>query len=414
MTVKRTNIKKILVIIFIIFYLVIFSNVDTMKIDAILLLLFSIAFTLKNRNSNLLFIMSFFIFYCNYSIALGEYIYKPELGVPMSEVNNTYIYSKSIQILLLFTIVLTLFIEKPDDRFIKMCYEDNSVIFYVLILVILIIGIAGVNRERGHSYSVNITSIYEYSYILFLFGYHSSGNSVLKKYILSLILFSFVIQDFYLGGRITSLQLIIVFLICLFNDIINSKRIFIGSILGILINTLVGAYRVKYTFKGIIINDLIKDLFRNKFVFDTATYSYYASATHIATVDYHLVDNKTRLRSLFEFLKSIFLGGGNSTGNVTRYVSENYFLNIGGGVFPSHFYFWMGWMGVLIGAFILVYLINKMIRKNSEFGILSLVIIVASSPRWYLYNPLLLFRSQFILFILFIAYIYGTKIIYNK
>lgn len=416
MKIKRFTLIKTIAIIFVLLYFIAFNNMNTMIFDAIITLSLSLFWLIKNKKNNLVFSMSLFIFYCIYSITVGEYFLKSSLGVPMSEVNTTYIYGLSIRVLMLFVFIVTLFTDDPNRLSLQMRYKGNNLIYYFLIFVLLLVGLFGVNRNIGSSYKVNTTPIYEYSTILFLFAYYSSGNSKKKKIFISLILFIFALQDFYLGGRITALQLMIVFLFCMLDDILTSKKIVIGAILGIVLNFAVASYRLNYSLNQLSILSITKDLIKNKFVFDTATYSYYATATHIASIEYADADIAIRLKSLFEFIKAIFLGSNNPISNVTQFVSDNYFLNIGGGLFPSHFYFWLGWSGVAFSAIILVFFLNKLMKSNTDYSLLSLAIIVITSPRWFLYSPLVFFRTQFILGILYILFRIGhnTTILLSK
>lgn len=413
MTIKRATLVKAIVFTILLLYLLTFRNVNTMTFDASVALAMSFYWLKKNKDSNLLFIMTLFIFYCIYSITMGEYFFKDSLGVPMMEVNVADIYGVAIRILMVFVFILTMFVDKPSKNSIKMRYKDNSFIYYVLVVVLGLVGLLGVNRNVGSSYVVNTTPIYEYSSILFLFAYYSSGNKKNKKIFISLTLFTFVLQDFYLGGRITALQLMIVFLFCMLDELLNSKTIFAGAIGGIVVNVVVGVYRSTYSFSGLSIVNILNELIRKKFVFDTATYSYYASATHIASVRKGSASLAIRLTSFWEFIKSIVTGSENPISNVTRFVSDNYYTNIGGGVIPSHFYFWLGWIGVILSAFFVVVMLNKMMKSNSDFALLSLTTVAVTAPRWFLYNPLLLFRAQFILGALFILYSIGNKMLFK-
>lgn len=414
MRIRKDTLIKIVATIFVLLYLIAFNNMNTMIFDALITLSLSLFWLIKNKKNNLMFSMSLFIFYCIYSITVGEYFLKSSLGVPMSEVNTTYIYGLSIRVLMLFVFIVTLFSDAPNRLSLQMRYKGNDLIYYFLIFVLLLVGLFGVNRNIGLSYKVNTTPIYEYSTILFLFAYYSTGNNKRKKIVISLILFLFALQDFYLGGRITALQLMLIFILCMLDDMLTSKKIIIGAIFGIVLNSAVAIYRLNYSLNQVSIINIAKGLIKNKFVFDTATYSYYASATHIASIEYANAYFSVRLKSLFEFVKAIFIGSNNPISNVTQFISDNYFLNIGGGLFPSHFYFWLGWVGVIFSAIILVVFLNKLMKSNSDYSLLSLAIIVITSPRWFLYSPLVLFRPQLILGVVYIMYRTGHNLIMSK
>lgn len=411
MKVNRRFLVKTYITLALFAYLVVTKEYNTMNLDATISLVISFVWMRRFKDTNLLFIMTLFITYSIYSIVMGEYYFKSSLGVPMTQVNTEDIYAMLIRILTIYIFILAVFINVPPYRFVKMKYNNNAVLYFILLMILILIGLFGVDRSIGTSYTVNTTAIYEYSSILFLFAYYSSGNNRRKKIIVSVILLGFVLQDFYLGGRITALQLIIVFSFCMIDELLNTKRILYGSVIGIVVNSLVGAYRSSYSLDGLSITNLVKNLLDNRFVFDTATYSYYASGTHVASVTSGKATSSIRLMSFIEFAKSIVFGGGDNLGNVTRFVNDNFFRNIGGGIMPTHFYFWFGWAGVIISAMSIVILVNKMMKKNSDFTILSLTIVAITAPRWFLYNPLLLYRAQFIMGILYLLYMLGNTII---
>lgn len=172
--------------------------------------------------------------------------------------------------------------------------------------------------------------------------------------------------------------------------------------MGILVNSFVNAYRQSYDLGDVSLINTTKDFFNMYFVFDTPVYAYYSSATQIASESLSNLEEK--MISALSFLGSIFGGESTGYGNLTNYVSSNYFKNIGGGLYPTYFYFWFGWLGVIASSLILVLILNKINSENlNEIHKLIFVTIIFSVPRWYLYTPLSLFRPVFLMII--IAYI---------
>lgn len=409
MTIKVSNIYKSFVIILLLLYFLIFNQANTMIFDATLTLVLSFLLLLKNKGNNLLLILSVFIFYCVYSIVMGEYYFSDTLGVPMSEVSTPFIYGTTIRVLLLFLSILYFFMPKIPESNISIKYRDNSFIYYVLCFVLVMIGYFGIDRNLSSSYTVSVSSFYEYSTILFVFAYYTSGNKRFKKFFLSVLLLVFVLQDFYYGGRVTSLQLLIILVYFMTKEWLKPKHIYIGAGFGVVLNTFVGIYRTNFNLDHLSLTSVFESLKNNLFVFDTATYSYYASATHVASVYYGLADVRTRLNSFANFLKMTITGSDDLIGNVTRFVNENYFGNVGGGVIATHFYFWLGWVGVIIAGIIIVIYLNKITKLDSNYAQLSFLLFVSSSPRWFLYNPLLLIRVQVLFTVLYLTYQLGNK-----
>lgn len=299
-------------------------NYYTNIVCAILTLVFSGVLLYKARKNLLLILIFGFIFYCNYSIVVGEYIVGGDLGVSFDEVKNPYYYGINIRIILLFTSIVAIFLDPPlNIRKVNLIPKDNIYIFGSIIFILVLILIFGVDRSPLTSYSVRITPIYEYGTILFLFAYYFSGKSNVKRYILLLLMILFILQDFYYGGRITSLQLIFLLISVLFSEKFTKKpintQIILYGVCGVFLYKLIGEYRKAYSLNSVNILDLFRSLISNYFVFDTPIYAYYASATHIAASE--VAGLEVRLNSLLAFVKAIFIGSRDINSNITKLVA---------------------------------------------------------------------------------------------
>lgn len=378
-----------------------FSN----KIDALAVLVMSGLLLYKGRKNLPLTIMFIFIFYVNYSVVMGEYITAGNLSVPFTEVKTTNIYGLTIRILLMFMTIVSLFYNeyRPSTESLKFKERKNSIIYWLIMIMLMASFFFGVERGGFDAYSVRINPIFEYSKILFLFAFYFSGKSRYKKNLIIMFVIIFILQDVYYGGRITSMQLAIFLSLTIFIEKLSFYKISLFSIIGIIFNSLVNAYRTSFTFVDISIVSIIRNLFSGYFVFDTATYAYYASATHVAASHSATIEN--RIQSAFEFIKSIFGVSNSPMREVTSFVSREYYFNMGGGFIPTHFYFWFGWTGVILIATILVLIINNLPKKTSSYSKLLLYTVIITAPRWYLYSPSQLFRGA--LFIVSILYIFS-------
>lgn len=400
-----------LVLLIIYFLLVPVSEVN-MKIEAFFCILVSLCIVIKSKNSIPLIVAMLFVTYCVYSIAIGEYIVGGDLGIPLTQVKNVNIYGSTLRILFFFLCLLLAFFPKIEQIRIPKP-KDNIVIFSVLIIFLIYIAIFGINRTFANQYTVNISPLYEYAILLFLFAYYFSGNIFLRKVILTLMMLVFIIQDYYYGGRITSMQIILFAISTVFKDFLNKKSAVLVILGGILINSLVGAYRTSFSLNNFSIVRVLGALKNDFFVFDTPVYAYYASATHVASVDLIGISLRERMISFGNFVIAIFFGGENNSGNITRYVNENYFINVGGGLFPTHFYFWFGWIGIIFSALIIVYIFLKISSSKSDLTNLIGVIVISTIPRWFLYNPLTLFRMMLFTCILYFIFNFGHRFIVN-
>lgn len=404
--------SKLIIVIFL-FTFIYLSDASalTNKFLALLTLLFSLFFLYKSKDNIPVFIIAFFIFYCNYSIVVGEYLSGGELGAPLYEVKTIEIYNLNIKVLLLFISIISLFYKKKKvDLSTFYLKPNNNILLFIIIYIILIfVLIFGINRSELSSYSIRITPLYEYSTLLFLFLYYTSGKSTLRKLMIFFLLSLFIFQDFYYGGRITSIQLILLFVLTFLSKKLSINLIMFTGIAGIFANSLIGAYRVNYSIDMDIISLSIKNITSNLLIFDTPLYAFYSSATHIAASQ--LVNINERINTLLSFILSIFIGSNNELSDVTRYVTNNYYMNWGGGVFPSHFFFWLSWGGVILGAILVLFFINKVGYSKTIFQQFISIVVIITVPRWYLYTPLSIFRPIFLLSIVFLIFLITQTIL---
>ncbi|CAH0305413.1 hypothetical protein [Priestia megaterium] len=396
------NVYKVIIVLLVISYILLSSpSVSTNKISAGMTLFFSLLLLYRSRKNLPLLIVSIFIFYCNYSVIIGEYFVGGELGTPMTQTKTVGIYGLTINILLLFMVVLSLFIRSGKLEYSKIVIKpkNNSVIFYTLICGLMYIFIFGVNRTHFSSYEVSITPMYEYSSLLFLLSYYVSGGLKVRKWIITLMCVAFILQDFYFGGRITSMQLIIFLSLTMILKKLSFRRVILGAFVGILLNTVVHVYRQSYSFSNVNLISILEDLYNSYFVFNTPVFAYYSSSTHVATSE--VVGWHEKGISIIEFIGSIFIGSARNLGDVTDY-SNRFFSNIGGGFIVTHFYFWLSWVGVVVAATLIIFIVNRIGSGKNDYWKLATICFIFSVPRWYLYTPLSMFRPLFLLFVLYI------------
>lgn len=405
MRIRPYIIIKLLILVVVFTYVSLVPiNSYSYKIDAFLVLILSIALVIKGKNNLPLTLMFIFILYVNYSVVIAEYFIGGKLSVPFNAVKTKEIYGTTIRIMLLFMSIITVFFNgrRFDLSKDKIKPRDNWIVFYLIIFVLVYSLIVGVERGDFDSYEVKISPIFEYAKLLFLFAYFYSGESKVRKAIIFILVATFILQDTYYGGRITSLQLFIFLAVTLLVNKLSFVKIISFSIIGIVLMRIVAVYRNSYAFIDFSINSLINSLFNNYFVFDTATFAYYASATHVAAAESS--DIGIRFNSLYQFAISVVVGSQDISSDVTSLVVKLGFFNLGGGLLPTHFYFWLGWFGVIGIGFLIVFLINNLKYESIYQNLLFLGIII-NIPRWYLYSPNQLFRGGlFFITILFIIF----------
>ena len=195
----------------------------------------------KTRKKIIEFLLHFQLLYYNYSVIFSRYLHT------VNEFNSFYAnaddrtYGLGIICLLIFEICMMMFLndnsEKKENNFedILYCPCPNALLSFTLLVLILLIGIFGFDwssfGKRGA-----VSSVYEYSGILFILGLHFLGNKNHKcmKILYSVLLLLFSIQGLIFGERVATLQFIMIWVIFFIGNKLSTLKVFLGSIIGII------------------------------------------------------------------------------------------------------------------------------------------------------------------------------------
>lgn len=380
---------------------------------ALLALYLSVTLLFRTRKSIILFLSSIMIFYFNYSVIMKEYIgfYK---NVQSFMIYHTiYYYGITINMFVLFLIIFSrgMSIQKKIEvEFINRRY--NSLILIIIFVVLMLIWFFAIDRQLSDTYGVKITSIYEYAYLLFIFAFYYSKDSKICNNLFIILAGVFVVQDLYLGGRITSLQIILVVFYMNYKRLhLRRRELLYGISGGILLFNFVDVYRVSYSASGITIGTLIKGILDSRFTLNTAYNAYYTTVTHVVAHSSTVFDE--RLNNFYGFLCDLIGIELNNYRYLSLYVRDLGLANIGGGWYMSHFYFWFGWIGVIGGSLLLVFIVNHIMRaikcRKKDLYMLQLITILSTLPRWYLYTPLSFYRGIILVTVLYLLFEKGLK-----
>ena len=376
------------------------------SINATLLVLVSFLNVLSARKHLPLFLLFLSLFYFNYSITVGEYSFLENAGAALQEVKTEEIYSLLIFIVLIFNICF-LGMNPPVTRR-MLTYSYDPIIVVSALITLILIFLFFFDRSDISGYSVRITPAYEYSALLFLTAIIYSGNRLIIRTFILALCFMYIANDFLFGGRITSVQLCLLLALTIFRNRLTNLRLILLFILGVFLMAVVGAYRVTFLISGFDINRIIGGLLDKALVFDTVVYAYYSSATHLASASY--LDWSERVGAFWELLAYLFSGyESNGQYNLTAWVSNHYFPNVGGGILPSHIFFYFGFAGVLVFGLTLRAVLTKLAQSNVRFMQLALIVLIMMTPRWYLYTPISLVRP-----LIFFAVIYVAILCYRQ
>lgn len=409
---KKMNMKTINKVIFsllFIFFLFYLTHIRQITILSMVLIAVSVSLLIKVRKDIKLVLLVIPITYANYSIAIGEFL-KQNLQVSLNSIRFIE-YEAYINVLLMitiFTFVFSIFI-RPNKNNVVFEVKNNWLIFYTLSLLVFLINIIFFDRTPSTTYIVRGSPLQGYTFLLILFMYYFSGKRRFRIFIILLLTFLIALQSLYFGNRGALISIVIVVLLTVFKNKLSFNNIIIFSFIGIVFLSIIGTTRSgqSATFE---ISDYIESFRENYFVQDTSVYAFNSSVTHYVAASFY--DSIDKVKSFIAFIFSIFIGGNTgftNYGNVTN-LSNAVVNNLGGGLITTHFYFWFGWLGVLLIPYILAYLINKFNKNNSDKYQLTVISLAATSSTWYLYSPLQFFR----IIIVFIPLLHFGMLFFDK
>ncbi|WP_195268817.1 hypothetical protein [Eubacterium sp. 1001713B170207_170306_E7] len=363
------------------------------NIVSILVLALSAYLVLENKNNPKLILVYLMLAYFNYSIVLDRYLDISEDAF-LNRILDVQTLGIAINCIFVFMIISFLFSKKRKyivlrNEFVK--ERNNILIVLVLILVLIVIFIFGFDRGNGLGTGRgSVSTIYEYSSILFILAYYYSGKKNGLRNMTTIILIVFAFQDLIFGGRVTSLQLAIIFFYFNLAHKFKWKYCIIVFCLGIVLMTMVGIVRGNLATNVNLIG-VVQSILKNKFVLDTSTYAFYTSLTFIKVSAITSLNAKVYM--LKQFLISMFVGGSVQNSNLPEYTVQ-FIQHMGGGILPIYMNFYLSWFGTLFSAIIAnLYTFFASYTTNSVKNLI-LIFFVSSTPRWYLYSPVPLVRGM--------------------
>ncbi len=376
----------------------------------------SILLAFRARRATILFLLLSILAYINLSIAVMDCIYGADMFPAYQRAlrHSMYneIYAKCI--LLTITIVSLILTPKAIEKAISINInsfkrKSNSIISYVGIACIIYALIFGYVRiDAGSGYVSNAKPLYEYAILVFLMvWYYAKDKGLINYFLLPLFATVYIIQGLYYGDRSSALVLMVL-IAMLYMTKLSVSRMLAFGLAGVILSNTIGILRSNDLGFGGLVRQF-NDLGHLVLFSDTASYSYYAGITIVAS---RLSLPENPIYYLQKFILGIFLGSSTSLtneANITVVVRQVYF-NGGGGLYPSYFYFWGEYWGLIIGAIILGLVLYKAFTTNSAYFILMQLYLTTMCFRWYLYTPMTFFRTSIAVFTL----IYGLCLLADR
>lgn len=395
MRIPISYLKRSLIAIFLIIFIFLFqcilepSNVGNL-ILSLCCLIVNLHIIYRNKNNMQMFLIAIIIFYFNYSAIINYYIFEQSSVLAFTQCNTIELKETAIIGLLIFTIIIDCFVDWEKIP----CYELRSLSnrknigFYIILVVLIFVWLICLKRgQLGNGYKVYNISYFEYSYILFVLGLWFANGNKLQEYVLSILLVMYVFEDVYYGGRISSLEFILVFYLMLFYKYFNKKRILIAIMSAILLFSIVSVYRVNYSLVSIDSEALLSFVGESRFSLDSASNAFYSTLCAIGGSN--TFSPTFKMENFWYFILDAVIGiemGDYET--LPELLKTNGFYNIGGCWCVGYMYFWFGYMGIIVFSLFITLIVNKLSKmKTGNLQKLLFIIIFVTIPRWYLYTP---------------------------
>ncbi len=408
----KNNIEIIfLIVITVLIFLLYFLKIYPSWLFATILLIFDIYYLCKFRNNPFLFFLLLCILYFDYSVVITRYLFNIS---EFSSIYSTLKYASTkyigITSLLLMHFVSFYILRKKYDanyNFENVFNETSSKLsrYKSLILYIMLCGVIFIIANNRFLNIVNISeSILEYTLIPIIFLVYYFRNNKVLKYFMYVVVIIYAISTIHIGGRITILQPLISIYLIFYAEKFKAKNVIIAFVIGVFAFTVAGLYgdNLEYNtdkFEYTNIKYDIDVMLDRKLALDTSYSAYWTGLTIIETKN--RVQTLERYKNFAEYATLYTIGGqGFSSYKKLPELSHKYYIHYYGGFINSYFYFWFGYLGILLIGIALGFFNRNVytIKKNSsDFRKILLVYYISTLPRWYLYEPSALIRGTLLL-----------------
>lgn len=412
LTAVRWSVGVIGLFLFVLVNLYDFINPNFIAVYVLFLSLFLLWYVRKNFA---LFIVSAILAYCNYSVVFSQYVVIKQNTI-FTTFSNTEYSTQAIHIMLLFWSVLVICMSaKPLPlKMIDLKKHEKKTGNYSVIVQCILLGLAvvlvaifyyGFDRPEIIGARGAPSAIYEYSIIIFIVSFYYSYEYKFCKILISAILFLFAMQNLVFGGRITALQLLIVFYMMVLSPQLSLKKAAPFILVGFILMSVIGVVRGTLLSGDFSVLSILENLKEQLFTLDTAYSAYHTSITMLLT-ELKLSWNE-RVVCFFDLFSSIIKGKYlGSKADISSF-SRQFYVHSYGGVLPFYFHFYLGNFGVILIAFFISKVLGvcAKLSKECDSGLRKCVTvyIVASAFRWYLYSPIQITRGLLLMICVYLG-----------
>ena len=278
--------------------------------------------------------------------------------------------------------------------------KSNSalvLVYWILVVIFMLLTFRGENVSNysgSDNYSVYIKNLenqggsLEYFFLLMVIGYEISVRRI-HKFLFFLVSIAYVYFCFTRGYRIQMVEMIIMILILKFKDMLTIKNILIISFFGFFILQAQGAMKHGVSDIDSLFSLMMGDEFRTN-----QTEVFYTSNNVINPILSDQIDYLSRIESLIFSVTATVIPAGFLPEIWHSTISSQRITGLpggGGGVIAGHYFYWLSYPGLLLGAFFVIILFGVFKGTNKPYVYFLSVLLLSTFPRWMVYEPVALF-----------------------
>lgn len=366
------------------------------------------------RNRADLLMVMLCIFYENYSIVVGCYL-DPSIrpGWMFRQFHDERAYGIAVLSLLIFELVLLagffLYRERIDSKTVSIDqFPDNSLIMVGCMICYIVIFITQVDFAEGQRASSSVWN--EYKFVLVITGSLYSKKTTRNKWLWTGLVGATSIATFMGGNRVNTLCNVFILAALWFTESITLKNVILISVPSIFVMLMVGSMRYNFTLSLQSIQTVWNSVKSDKLASDSFTFAY---GPTIAAEEMALsMDPWQKCRLLLGNLIYVFAGGSYGKYSLANY-TRNYYMHYFGFLGANYFDLWFGAFGGGIAGLsvvVLLFLKGTTRSKSTRWGDVIALATMANALRWYNYNFMQIFRTAFVISVVWYAAAQADKI----
>lgn len=286
--------------------------------------------------------------------------------------------------------------------------RNSPIIFwgsYVLSIFCILKGKNGETIFQSGGYgasmeSLEVSSLFGYGIITITLCVVYAYSKFKLKCVLFLSLF-YVIRDLSFGGRIDSIQLVLMWFVVYFQFKFKKRTILLLAVFGFIFNSIWEIYRSATS--GNLGALLAQGTSGLSITTGNSADVYYSSMRLFYMVQEGILTFGDRILSGIYFLLSTFIPYDMlpPISNLSQYMSDTYTTG-GGGLCPIFIYMMFGSIGLILCAIFIakqLYVLNTV--NPSKYRYFYAVLLFANTPRWWAYYPIGLIKFCLVGLIMF-------------